>query len=257
MCNGRCSVPGNTQGTQLTQTMQRRRLLKVAGSIGAVSTAAGAGVFATSQGAQATAGTSISNPSSVTSDDGEISSVEVQTTGRLTWDGFDTPAKEARIISDVSLQRDGSELNEFRIHDTGRFDLTTDSWGGSGEETSLSGDHEDGQSGYVASDVDWGILQENRENNYNDGYGLPNNPAPTAPLYAGTDGGQQKTKVVLKATYLLFGPNGSELTGQEGYPDRKQTSTSFVVTVNNEEATFGTGDSDAEGDSGDSAEVNV
>lgn len=229
----------------------------MAGSIGVVSAAAGAGVFATSQGAQATAGTNISNPSSVTSDDGEISSVTVQTTGRLEWDGFDTPAEEARIISDVSLQRNGSELNEYRIHDTGRFDLTTDSWGSSGEEISLSGDHEDGQSGYVASDVDWGILQEDRENTYRDGYGLPEDPAPTAPLYANTDGGQQQTKVVLKATYLLYGPDGSELTSQEGYPDRKQTSTSFVVTVNNEEATFDTGDQDGDGDTNDSAEVNV
>lgn len=237
--------------------MQRRKLLKVVGGIGVASSAAGAGVFATSQGAEATAGSDIANPSSVTSDDGEITSVAVQTTGRLTWAGFDTPAKQARIITDVSLQRNGSELNNYRIHDTGKFDLTTSSWGGAGEETSLSGDHEDGQDGYIASDVDWGILQENRENNYNDGYGLPNNPAPTAPLYADADGSEQRTKIVLKATYLLFDSNGNELTGKEGYPDRKQTSSSFVVTVNNEEATIGTGGEDADGDSDDSAEVNV
>lgn len=192
----------------------------------------------------------------MTSDDGEISSVAVQTTGRLTWGGFDTPAKQARIISDVSLQRNGNELDEYRIHDTGRFDLTG-SWGGSGEETALAGDHEEGQSGHIASDVDWGILQEGRENNYKDGYGLPEDPAPTAPLYADADGSEQNTKVVLKATYLLYDSNANELTGQDGYPDRKQTSTSFVVTVNNEEATIGTGGSDAEGDSDDSAEVNV
>ena len=213
--------------------MQRREFTKTAGSIVGASTLGGAALFSMSGGATATAGGTIDNPTAVTSDDGEITTIAVQSTGRLTWDGFDTPVGQARIMNYVELRRGGSTLwGENLIHDTGKFELTS-SWGGSGEDVSLTGDHEPGQSGYIASDVDWGIAQKNRENNYNSGYPLPNNPAPVTDFSADDDGGQTKTKVVMRAVYLLFDENGNELTGKDGYPDRPESSTEFTVTVNN------------------------
>ena len=236
--------------------MQRRDLLKYGGGVLATASVGGAAFFATTGGASATAGSSIDDPSAVTSDDGEISYVAVQTTGRLSWDGFDEAAKQARIVTRVRYKRNGNVLNEWTIHDTGKFDLTG-SWGGSGEETSLGGDHEDGQDGFIASDVDWGIAQKNRQNSYNNGYGLPNSPAPTSPLYANDDGSTVQTRIVLESVYLLFDGSGNELTGQQGYPDRPTATSDFVVTINNEESSTSFGDSDGEGDTGDGAQVGV
>jgi hypothetical protein len=231
----------------------RRQVLTGIGTTAAVG---GLGAASLLGGASATAGSSIADPTPVTSDDGEITYVAVQSTGRVSWDGFDTPARKARILSYVTLSRGGSELWSGEIHDTGKFDLTGE-WGGSGEETYLNGDHHAGQSGHIASDVDWGICQRGRQNLYNGGYGLPSSPAPTDYFYADGDGSTKKTKVTLRTEYRLYNENGQELTGTSGYPDRPEGEASFVVTVNNEEATTTSGTTDAEGDSTDSATVGV
>jgi len=237
--------------------MERRDFTKAVGGIVTTTAFGGATLLASSGGATATAGSTIDNPSAVTSDDGEITYVAVQATGRLQWDGFDEPATKARILTYVTLKQDGSAVwGENLIHDTGVFDLSS-SWGGSGEDVSLAGDHESGQSGYIASDIDWGIAQRNRENNYNSGYGLPNNPAPVSPFTADDDGAQEQTKVVLRSVYILYDANESELTGQSGYPARPEASSSFVVTVNNQESSTSFGGDDGEGDTEDSAEVGV
>lgn len=237
--------------------MQRRQFAKAVGGIAGTTALGGAALVAGTGGASASAGGSISDPEAVESDDGEISYVAVQSTGRLTWDGFDTAVKQARIMVYVTLKRNGSTVwGENLIHDTERFELD-DSWGGSGEDVSLDGDHEAGQSGYIASDTDWGICQENRENEYNDGYGLPSDPAPTAPFTADDDGTNKATRVVLRSVYLLYDADGNELTGQSGYPDRPETQSAFTVTVGNQESTVGIGDEDGDGDTEDDATVGV
>jgi len=236
--------------------VDRRTVLKSLGGVAGASLVGGAGMMALSGGASATAGGTIDNPSPVTSDDGEITYVATQTTGRLNWDGFDEPAKYAQMLLRVKYKRNGNVFANYDIHNTGKFGLDQD-WGGKGEETNLVGDHEAGQKGHIASDADWGIAQANRESLYNGGYGLPNNPAPTDPLEAETDGGQVRTSVILESEYRLFDSNGSELTGTKGYPDRPVFSENFVVEVNNQEATTSGGSEDAEGHSGDSATVGV
>lgn len=236
--------------------LDRRTVLQGLGATAATAAVGGLGAVSLTGGATATAGSSIADPDAVTSDDGKITYVAVQATGRLTWDGFDEPARYARITTRVRYKRDGSTLWSGTIHDTGKFDLSG-SWGGAGEATSRTGDHEAGQAGYIASDIDWGIAQANRNNTYNDGYGLPNNPAPTDYLYADSDGATQKTRVVLESEYRLYASDGAELTGTSGYPDRPTHSSDFVVTVTNQAATTGTGDDDAEGDTSDSATVGV
>jgi len=210
----------------------------------------GIGFLAASSQASATAGSSIDDPAAATTDDGEVRYVNTKTTGRVTWDGFDKPAKYARIYIGVELHRNGNELANKWIHDTGVFSLTG-SWGGSGEETSLSGDHKDGQSGYIASDADWDIIQAS---GYSSG-SLPNDPMPAQRLFSDQDGSTKKTKVILKGQYRLYDADENELTGTNGYPDRPTGSSNFVVTVNNQEATTGSGDGDAEGDTDDSATI--
>jgi hypothetical protein len=223
---------------------------KVLGTVGGLALA-GSGFAFWSGSASATAGSSIDNPQAVTTDDGEIRYVRTHTTGRLSWDGFDEPAKKGRILVAVALKRNGNVLTQKRIHDTGKFSLDGN-WGGSGEETNLSGDHESGQSGYIASDADWDIIQSM---SYDDGSNIPQNPMSADTLYADSDGSQMKTRVILTATYLLYDANGSELTGSSGYPDRPSASSDFVVTVNNQGSSTSFGDKDGDGDTDDSAEV--
>lgn len=223
---------------------------KVLGAVGSLAVA-GSGLAALAGGATATAGSSISNPEAVTTDDGKIRYVRTHTTGRLNWDGFDEPAKYGRIFVGVELHRNGNQLASKWIHDTGKFALDDD-WGGSGEETDLRGDHEAGQEGYIASDADWDIIQSSF---YDDGSNYPQDPMAADKLFADGDGSTEKTKVVLKSQYRLYDASGSELTGTSGYPDRPQASSSFVVTVNNEESSTSFGDEDGDGDNGDSAEV--
>jgi hypothetical protein len=230
--------------------MERRELLKGLGGVAGVATVGGIGMLATSSSAVATANSDLGD-TSVVSDDGSVQYVATQTTGRLTWDGFDTPVEQGRIIVRVEFWRNGSKQKDYQIHDTDAFALTSD-WGGSGEEV------QSGREGYIASDADWGIAQANRENNYNDGYPLPENPAPTEPLE--NDNGQtkdteKKTRVVLSSTYRLYDSGGNELTGTSGYPDRPEARASTVLTVTNEGAETGFGNKDAEGDGADSAEA--
>ena len=238
---------------------KRRDVLKIIGGIGASTVAGGAALGLGSTEASATAGSSISDPGPATTDDGRIKYVNTKTTGRVNWDGFDTPARFGRILVKVELKRDGNVFTSKRIHDTGLFDLTQSGWGGSGEETSLSGDYEAGQEGYIASDANWDIIQSAEE--YDGGTSgsrgnFSNGAVSAEGLYADdSDGQTQTTRVILRSTYLLYDENENELTGSNGYPSRPQASSDFVVEVNNEEATTSFSGSDAQGDSGDEATV--
>jgi hypothetical protein len=237
----------------------RRDVLKVIGGIGISTAVGGAALGLGSTEASATAGSTISDPAPVTTDDGRIKYVNTKTTGRVNWDGFDTPAQFGRILVRVELKRDGNVFTSKRIHDTGLFDLTQSGWGGDGEETSLSGDFEAGQEGYIASDANWDIIQSPEE--YNGGTSnsrgsFSNGPVSAEGLYADdSDGQTQRTRVILRSTYLLYDENQNELTGANGYPSRPKASSDFVVEVNNEEATTSFGGSDAQNDSDDSATV--
>ncbi|MFC7020183.1 MULTISPECIES: hypothetical protein [Haloarcula] len=238
--------------------MQRRDFAKTVGGIVGTSALGGGALLAATGGASATAGGSISDPAKAVSDDGRIQWVATQTTGRLTWDGFDEPVGYFKILVSVELKRSGNTLWSGTIHRTNKIDTSQGtSWGGSGEEIVLNGEYGDGRAGHIASDTDWGIIQRNRNNIYNNGYALPDNPAPASYLYADTDGSTTKTKVILRSEYVLYANDGSELTGTSGYPDRPEFSTSFVVTVENEAASTGSGDADADGHTGDSADVGV
>lgn len=228
--------------------LDRRTVL---GTVGGLAVA-GSGLAALTGGATATAGSTITDPQAVTTDDGKIRYVRTHTTGRLNWDGFDEPAKYGRIFVGVELHRNGNELASKWIHDTGKFALDQSDWGGSGEETSLSGDHEDGQEGYIASDADWDIIQSSF---YDDNSNHPQDPMAADKMFADSDGSEQRTKVVLKSQYRLYDASESELTGTQGYPARPSASSSFVVTVNNEESSTSFGNEDGDGDTEDSAEV--
>jgi len=85
------------------------------------------------------------------------------------------------------------------------------------------------------------------------------------------------TKITTNSNYRIVGPTARSqvrnikseirvddvadgeiaLTGTSGYPDRPTFSEDFVVSVTNQSASTASGGADAEGDTGDSAEVGV
>jgi len=235
--------------------LTRRKALKGLTGAAGVALVGGTGLAAFAGGASATAGGTIEDPQAATSDDGKITYVAVKSTGRVNWDGFDKPVTHARIVNKVTINTDGMSPETYEIHDTGKFELS-ENWGGDGEAVELAGDHKSGQEGFIASDTDWGIAQRGRDSNYNNGYALPENPAPVKDMFAASDGSTRETTVTLKATYILYGSSG-ELTGTNGYPERPHFENSFTVTVNNQAASTSGGDKDGDGDTDDSANVGV
>lgn len=227
--------------------MERRDYLKTAGGIGATGVAAGLGLatFASS-GAAAAADLTIDDPAAVESDDGSIEWVAVRAYLRTEWDGFDEDVHYARYIDEVTI-RPNDENHTYTIHETYTEDFDDgkdpggDGWGGDGEHYSAAG-----KEGHVRVDVDWGIAQKDRENVYNEGYGLPADPAPVTDLEAGDDGETKESTVVLTKRVRLYG----EGTNGEGTPNNPLTgpnspwglddptaSDSITVAVTNEEAT--------------------
>lgn len=229
--------------------MKRRTLLKGLGATAGAAAIGGAGLVASSDSVVATAGGQL-NDTSAKTDDGSVEYVSTQTTGRVRWDGFDTSVEKAKIINRVQYVRGGSVQEQYKINETDVFTPSDGAWqgdDGNGER------FDSGTEGYIAADADWGIAQAGRQNNYNNGYGLPENPAPTDPLEVDSDGSTKKTKVVLVAEYVLYSGSGTELTGQSEFPDRPVAKSSTVLTVSNQKATSGFGDEDQTGDTEDSA----
>jgi hypothetical protein len=241
--------------------MQRRNLMKTLGGLAATGATAGLGISAMSGGvAAATSQLNISDPSAVTTDDGSIKWVAVQAYLRTEWDGFDEDIHYVRYIDKVTI-RPNSDNNTYTINDTISDDLgdgesagsdTDDSWGGDtgwhgGEHFSPSG-----KEGYIHVDIDWGICQENRDNLYNNGYMLPENPAPVDNLEADTDGATKDSTVRFTKVVRLYG-SGTDNNGDPNNPltgpnssygvSDPTASVDLAVSVTNQEGTATTADS--------------
>lgn len=249
--------------------LTRRRVI---GGIGTTALLGSIGAAALTGGASATAGESLEDPETAVSDDGKITYVAVQSTGRVEWDGFDEPAKYGRIKVYVTLKdTEGTvvwgDVEDNLIHDTGTFSLTS-SWGAEGEEISIGGDHKDGQEGYIASDSDWGICQKDRDHYYDPsesdnisddatGYALPADPAPVSDFNVDTDGDSKDTVVEMRSEYVLYDSNKTELTGRSAYPERPEATSEFTVTVENQATVSSFGGEDGDGDTDDNTSVGV
>ena len=193
---------------------------------------------------------------SVTSNAGRVKNVNVKITGRLNFDGLEEPAAEFRIRNYVKVEdltNGGTVISKTQINDTGwtAFPQTPSGWGGDGEAA------DGGRDGYIASDVDWYIIQEDGAAPDPTGYGLPTNPVDSAPLTVDADGSRVRYKVILFARYDLRTSTGAGLTGSGTNLGVVETSGDVTLKVTNEEASTSVGGDDAEGDTADSASASA
>lgn len=210
------------------KTMERRNLLKAVGSIGTAATVGGAGFFAMTGGATATANANYGDVT-VTSDDGTVEYVAIYGSSTVTWDGFDSTAMEARIVNEAQIP---GQVGWLQLNNTGRFALDNDSWGGADENLSgigTSGTIETGiglrSNGNHDPTTDWHVVGSDP-----DGYGLPQNSIDPANLEVDADGDTGSFDVELRATYYWYDANGNKIF-------QKSFTSTVDVTVNNEPQT--------------------
>lgn len=219
--------------------MERRNLLKTVGGIGATATIGGLGLLAAAGGASATGGADY-EPVTVTSDDGTVDYVAIYGDSVVEWDGFESTAVEAQIVTEASVS---GQSDWTLLYDTGRFDLSNDDWGGANEELSgpgTSGTIEtaiglDSDGNYDESTA-WTIVGDGLN-----GYGLPQNSIDSSLLEADGDGDTANFTVTVRATYTWYDSDGNELLSESFTSD-------VPVTVNNEERT--TSGASGDGESG-------
>lgn len=213
--------------------MQRRQLLKGAGAAGATAAAGGVGLFAlTGGGAAADTNLEATDPSAVTTDDGEIVYVAFGGRLRFEWDGLDDEATYGRYKVESRVDT-GNGFSNWRSHGSDYGELGA-SWGGSNDYTGDTGTD--------------GLFQFKYGSPYGqDDYAIAGSGQNTLPadnkydksiFEADTDGGNQTTDVQFRMTCQVW--NGEPGNGGTRLIEDSDVAT-FTVTVNNREATATTG----------------
>lgn len=234
--------------------ISRRQLMKGAGVAAIGTTGVGAAIIGGAGTAVATANGTIGS-AEVTSDQGRVKNVLIDTTGRMRFDGLERSAQEFRIRVYLSAVDGGGNtvVSETQIHDTGRIDFPSnpDDWGGAGESA------DGGNEGYIASDAEWYVVQQDGAAPDPDGYGLPTNPVDNEPFTVDTDGDSKTYFITIRSRYDLYDSNGNAITGSGSNVGVVESTGEVKLTVNNQAATTSFGGQDAEGDSADSAGANT
>jgi hypothetical protein len=213
--------------------MKRRQLLKGAGAAGATAAASGIGLIALSGGSVA-ADTALqaSDPSAVTTDDGEIEYVAFGGRLRFEWDGLDAPATYGWYKVETRVNT-GSGWSSWRSHGADAGELGAN-WGGSNDSTQQTGTDGVFQFKYGSpyNQPDYAIAGS--ASNVRDAA----NKYDTAVFEAETDGGQQSTDVQFRMTCRVY--DGQPGNGGNVLAEDADTAM-MTVTVNNRAATATTG----------------
>lgn len=211
---------------------------------GAGATVAAGGLALAFSGSATAADTNLeaTDPSAVTTDDGEIKYVAFGGRLRFEWDGLDSEATYGYYNTETRVNT-GSGWSSFRSHGYDYGELGAD-WGGDNdytEETGTDGVFQFkygspyGQDDYaIASDGDYSGVTD-ADNQYD-----------TSVFEADTDGGQQETRVQFRKTCAVY--DGEPGNGGSKLIEASDTAM-FTVTVNNRESTATTG-GEIEGDVG-------
>lgn len=235
--------------------MERRKFIKGMGAAGATAAASGIGLAAFTGGAAA-ADTSLeaTDPSAVTTDDGEIKYVAFGGRLRTEWDGLDTEATHGWYEIETRVNTGGGWSN-WRSHGAasgplgdeqgaanhdgdGAFEHgeenTSGSWGGTNDSNTGPGTDGSFQFKYGDENNNQDYAIAGSGNNLRDAA----NKYDTSVFEAGDDGDTQTTEVQFRTTCRLYdgevGNGGSKLI--EDSDEAK-----FTVTVNNRTATANTG----------------
>jgi hypothetical protein len=172
------------------------------------------------------------DPSAVTTDDGEIEYVAFGGRLRFEWDGLDENATYGRYKTETRVNT-GDGWSSWRSHGSDYGELGA-SWGGSNDYTD-----DTGTDGYFQFKYGSPYNQQDYAIAGSGGNTSPaKNKYDTSVFEADTDGGKQETKVQFRKTCQVW--NGEPGNGGTKLIEASDTAT-FTVTVNNRAATATTG----------------
>lgn len=214
--------------------MERRQLLKGVGAAGATAATGGIGLFALSGGAAAADTTlEASDPSAVTTDDGEIIYVAFGGRLRFEWDGLDAGATYGRYKTESRVYQDSNTgWSDWRSHGSDYGELNA-KWGGDNDYTDDTGTDGVFQFKYGSPYNQPSYAISGKSENTRDA----KNKYDKSIFEAATDGGQEVTEVQIRLTCQVW-------DGEPGSGNMLKEATdaaTFTVTVNNREATASTG----------------
>lgn len=234
-----------TEHTELS----RRSILKGLTGAGATGLLGGAALFAAS-GPAAASSYSITG-SSAELDDGQLSYVDVDVAGNLTWDGFDTPVKYLRFVAEITIDDGGStpwhtlaDSTSDALPDGWSGNGDSDGWGGAGEYVISYGGDTEGTQGEVHTDAQWRVIGDTGKS--------IETPAPWQDnLSVDTDGNQQTFTLNKRNTVYFLDTDKNQIGHDLGGPENGavRSVTSFDVTVTNQASTTG-GSTDGTSDAG-------
>lgn len=152
--------------------VDRRTILKGAGGIAGLGIA-GIGASALT-GSAVAANLNITDPSTVTTDDGQIQFVNVAIDHTAEWDGFDRPVDAVAYKDTITLRPNSDGITHTVYDNTSNPVLLdeystqgsgSDGWGGPGEyvsDTGSEGEQHYREHGTVHATIDWNIIVDPR-----------------------------------------------------------------------------------------------
>lgn len=260
--------------------MERRKLLKFMGGIGATSVLGIGGIAAFSSGAAASSSGLTINDANVTEDDGDVSKVGVFLNHSASWDGFDEPvhAVEYRDVLRV-YDNSGNQLGSHVLRDGLNTPVllenistqgnSGDGWGGDGEYADVDAADEDeddshAEAGYLAgsvyADIDWTLIADPTAQNVNTPPQGSVADTSTFGIDNETDDSTAKYTIELKKIVQFYtrdssggyqtdnGKSVALMGGDDGTVSKTEASGQFTLSVTNDPSTqssSGTGSSNA------------
>lgn len=247
--------------------VDRRTILKGAGGIAGLGIA-GIGASALT-GSAVAANLQITDPSTVTTDDGQIQFVNVAIDHTAEWDGFDRPV-DAVAYRDTVIMRPNSDNISHVVYDNTNSPVLldnyssegdgSDGWGGSGEYVSDTGGSESQhyrEHGQVHANIDWNVIVDPR---YADAKSVenPHEIDGSSPLEPATDGESETSTIRYQKDVFFYETNSNGgytsddgsttlalMTG-DGVEQRVRSVGEFSLTVQNQANTqTGSGDGTA------------
>lgn len=223
-------------------THSRRTVLKTLGGAAIAAGAGGLSIAALSGGAAATGSLDLSEPVTVSSNDGTVEYVAIYGDSIVFWEGLDTPAQSFAIEIEANI--DGGEYTQ--LHVTDPVDLSNENWGNYDEDIVTRDGGREGEihsgigldeQGNHDPTIDWHIVGTDP-----DGYGLPSTSLPADQLTVDGDGESQVYTVNMRTTYSWY--ETVDGTGEPLLTEPFETSFDVEVTNIAQSASSSDGDGD-------------
>lgn len=237
--------------------IDRRTVLKGLGGLATVGAVGVGGMTLTGSGMAASSSLDISDPSAVTTDDGNIKRVTLNLSHSVSWDGFDKPVDAVAWKDTLTVRPKSDNPVTHTVYDNTQSPVLlenfsskgdgSDGWGGSGEWAEYQEGQHAKESGEVHADIDWNVIVDPRyagPQSVEDPYEIDGNSV----IEPTTDGETLKSGIEYKKALYFYTTDRSKvrtdsgeksvglLTG-DGVKKVEKASDTFTLTVTNQDST--------------------